>query len=197
MGELAEVVDLLEVLLMVLYGALALAALVRRRRLRDAATTWAAAVFAVLAGVLAADLLAAGDDADGSDGLDRVLLAGFFLLPYLLFRVTAALRRPPPRVHATAAAVTAAAVLPVFVLDIPTGDDTSTAFTVYTAVVLTYWIGLSALVASWMWRGGADRSRVVRARMRTLAVAVSLLAGATLLLGVGSSDDPGALDLVA
>jgi len=190
------VVELLEVVVLGLYGALAVVTLLRWQRQRDASTGWTVVVFSVLAGVVAASLLRAEDDTEVAGPGDRLLMAAFFLLPHLLFRVTAALRRPSARVRAAVALLTAGAVLPAFVIHVPPGDETSTTFSLYTAFVLAYWIGLSLLIAGWMWRGGAGGSWVVRARMRTLAVAVSLLAVVTLLLGVGSSDDPGAIEVI-
>src|SRR5690606_3278131 len=98
-GGTAEVVELLEVVVLGLYGALAGLTLLRWQSQRDASTAWTVVVFSVMAGVVAASLLRAEDDTVVSGPGDRLLMAAFFLLPYLLFRVTAALRRPSAHVR--------------------------------------------------------------------------------------------------
>jgi signal transduction histidine kinase len=195
--DVGEVVEALEWVLLVVYGLLAMATAARSIQRRDAATAWAAAVFAVLTGVLVASLLFPVDRS-GRDGVgSHLLLAVFVLIPYLLFRFAATMRRPGRRLRAAAAGTVVVVSLAAFAFDAPEGDDTSVAFSIYTVLVLAYWIGLSAMVAGWLWRGGAGRATVVRRRMRTLAVAVGILAAAALLLGAGGSEDAGALELVS
>src|SRR5690554_1109568 len=109
-GDAGELVELAELVVVALYGGLAVGTLVRWWRQRDVATAWAVAVFAVLAGVVGTTVLRADRGDQATDLVDRVVLAAFFLVPYLLFRVTAALRRPSSRVRVGVAALAAVAV---------------------------------------------------------------------------------------
>jgi signal transduction histidine kinase len=198
MGELAAALSAAQP---VVYAVLAVATLERWLRLRDAASGWAAAMFVALGGAIGVGQLLP-EDPGGSIWAQKAVIATLVLFPYLLFRFAATFRRPGPVLEAVAACLTVAAVGLVFLFsDLPDSDERPTAaFAAYTALVAVQWVGLSAIVASWLWRGGGGRPTVVRRRIRTLAVAVILLASALLLavaVSGGDSDDGVAAVIVA
>jgi signal transduction histidine kinase len=180
-----------------IFGAVALATLRRWVRYRDEASAWAAAMFGVLGGVvIASRLLPEGDDAVLWQR--QLVIAGLVVFPYLLFRFAATFRRPRQPLRVAAAVLTAVVSGAVFLFgDLPTGDEPRTAtFTAYVVAVLVHWVGLSALVLTWLWHGGKGKPTVIRRRMRLLAAAVGGLALALLLAAFPSEGDADAVDLV-
>ncbi len=180
---LADAVDALQASQPFVYGLVALATVVRWLRYRDRASGLASLLFLVLASAI---VLGTVVGADPGLRTQQVIVAALVSFPYLLFRFGAAFRRPGPALEVAAGSISAVAVLGIFLFrEIPeAGAPTTTAFTLYTALVLVQWVGLSAIVAWWFWNGGRGRPAVVRWRMRTLAAGVLLLASALLLAGL-------------
>ncbi len=190
---MGEVLDALGAVQIAAYGVLALVTFQRWLRIRDVASAWAAAMFAVLAGTVGAAPLIP-DDAQSAT---KLLVSLLVLFPYLLFRFAAAFRVPGRRVEVVVASIAAVASSAVFLFEeLPQEGEALTAgVAVYTVFVVAYWVGTSAVVAAWFWGGGAGRPTVVRLRLRTLAAAVAILAVALLLASAGGDGEAQPIDV--
>ena len=128
------------------------------RRQGGKAAAWLALTFGLLAGVVVAGLALAARVPSGAAGLraTKLLLVAVFLLPYLLFRFTAALERPSPRTELVAsglAGLMAAATLALPSLPGP-GDARPAWLAPYLAVVVAQWTTTSLIVAVRLWLAG-------------------------------------------
>lgn len=118
----------------------------------------------------------------------KVLVALVVLFPYLLYRFTISFVRPARALHLAATWLTG--VLAVGALLLPRipgrGEPTYALFQGYVWLLLVQWVGLSAAVATILWRAGRGQATVVRRRMRTLALGALALAAALAIAGVTS-----------
>src|ERR671919_530444 len=168
------------------FAAIAFVCLLQWRRRRDDPARWAALTFALLAGVaLAGEIVETVSDPDEvSVWYDRTIIAAVVLFPYLLFRFGVSFRRPPRSVELVAAALTAAVVAWSFVIDVPAeGEAWPPGFAVFVAMLLFQWTALSAYVAWRLWRAGQGQPRVIRYRVRLLAIGTITLSLVLVLAG--------------
>jgi signal transduction histidine kinase len=194
--------DVVAVLQLGVWFALAAATVWSWARHRRPQEAWAAATFVVVAALSVAAASAPDEIDDGATlWLVKVILALVCVFPYLLYRFVTSMRPVTRTVDVLALAVTAAASLTVFAFrDLPdAGEHRSTAIVLYTVLFFGQWASLSTFVAVSLWRAGSDRPTVIRRRMRTLSVAA---AGVVLALSIGvlvpadDLDDPGVAQLV-
>src|SRR5918996_4895104 len=168
------------------FAAIAFVCLLQWRRRRDDPARWAALTFALLAGVaLAGEIVETVSDPDEvSVWYDRTIIAAVVLFPYLLFRFGVSFRRPPRLVEVVAAALTAAVFAWSFVIDVPAeGEAWPPGFAVFVAMLLFQWTALSAYVAWRLWRAGQGQPRVIRYRVRLLAIGTITLSLVLVLAG--------------
>jgi signal transduction histidine kinase len=168
------------------FAAIAFVCLLQWRRRRDDPARWAALTFALLAGVaLAGEIVGAvSDPDDASVWYDRAVIAAVVFFPYLLFRFGVSFRRAPRSVEIVAAALTATVVAWSFVIDVPAeGEAWPPGFAVFVAVLLFQWTALSAYVAWRLWRAGHGQPRVIRYRVRLLAIGAITLSLVLVLSG--------------
>src|ERR671919_214254 len=180
------------------FAAIAFVCLLQWRRRRDDPARWAALTFALLAGVaLAGEIFEAVSDPDeASVWYDRAIIAAVVLFPYLLFRFGVSFRRPPMSVELVAAVLTATVVAWSFVIDVPAEGETWPArFAVFVAMLLIQWTALSAYVAWRLWRAGHGQPRVIRYRVRLLAIGAITLSLVLVLAGSAGGTPPAWLEL--
>jgi signal transduction histidine kinase len=185
-----DAVRVLEALQPVIYAAVALAGLWRWWGQRTAASAYAAMSFVVLSGVVIIGRVLPTDTSEAV--LARKLDIAFLVLfPYLLFRFAGSFSHIPTVLEVLGAALTVFASLGVFVIgDLPAeGEDPSSRFLIYSAVILVQWVLLSAYVTSALWRAGAGRPTVTRRRMRTLALGAAGMALALALAVANQGSD--------
>jgi signal transduction histidine kinase len=168
---------------------LALAAANVWRRHRTSSATWLALTFSALALVVIVGRLLPEDQSEPTIVL-RLLLVVLALFPYLLYRfVTSMVER---RRWAWVAAHVLTAALIIWMLIIPSlpqpGEPRTGAFIVFLVLFLSQWSFLLGRVAWRLWRAGAGQPSVARKRMRTMALAASILA-AVLVSSSAESDD--------
>lgn len=186
--------EVLDGLLQVVVATVALVFLVvtvvafRRVRRTRPAGWWATGMFASLAVYLGGVWGSMALLAQPPTWLARLLLAVLLLFPYLVLRFAASFR-PVPRWVEVTSAVTAATVTGA-VLVLPVAAERPTPWTIgYLALVLAYWVGLSAVACVRLWQAGRGQPTVARRRMRLMSVGTAVLAVALLAsAGSGASD---------
>ncbi len=179
MEQTVEVVASSQLIVLVVLVALAVLAVTRAWRGR-AAGWWTAAAFGSLAMALVAVWVPSwlGLELPGWTGGIRA--AALLVFPYLLLRFTASFR-PLPRLLEVGAAVAGLAAALAVAGAGPTG--------LVLVAILTYWVGVSALVVARLWQAGHGQPGVARRRMRLMAAATAILTVA-LLVALQLGDGP-------
>jgi signal transduction histidine kinase len=180
------------------FAALAAVCLLQWQRRRDEPARWAALTFALLAAVaLSGEVVEAVSDPDETSvWYDRIVVAAIVLFPYLLFRFGASFRRPSRWVELVAAGLTAAVVVWSFLIDIPDeGQTWPGAFAAFVAMLLFQWTALSSYVAWRLWRAGSGQPKVIRYRVRLLAVGAIALSLVLVLAGSAGGNPPAWVEL--
>jgi PAS domain S-box-containing protein len=158
------------------------------RRHGGRAAAWLAVTFGTLATFVLAALALPAANPTGFLGqlLTKLLLAGLFLFPYLLFRFTAALDRPSWRTEATAKLLAALVLASTLALpSLPGPDDPRPGWlTAYLAVVVVQWAGTSLIVAVRLWRAGRGEPTAARRRMRGLSMGAGGLSLVIVIAGI-------------
>jgi signal transduction histidine kinase/CheY-like chemotaxis protein len=185
--RLDEALGLLQV---VVFGVLAVVALLVWRRRGGRAAARLAGTFGVLAAaVLVGNLLPEHTESPTLLWVQKLLIGAIILFPYLLYRFTLSFRDPGPWARRAAGWLTGVAVAGTLLLpEFPErGEPRPAGFGAYVALIVLLWLGLSAAAARTLWRAGTDESTVVRRRMRTLAVGALAMAAAVVISGLSPS----------
>ena len=187
----ATAVQTLEYVNVVVFGALALAALGLWLRGRGRPALWAALSFGAVGIVVLVGLVLPDEPGnDAEEVIERINIALLVLFPFLLYRFTTTFERAPGGLERFVGVMTVVLVVWTFLLsDFPAeGETHSFGFRAYLISFLLHWTSLSIVAAVRLWRAGRGQPSVAQRRMRLLATA-SVLFTATLLLA-GLSPDP-------
>ena len=185
-------IEIVGVVNLVLFAAIAAACV--RQWLRDRSQTalWAALAFVSLAAVAGSGFLLPEDPSTAPEKVaQRIAIALLLLFPYLVYRFASAFepaQRPLARFvdSLSATLVVATIALPYFPQE---GESWPWWFALYLLGFLVHWTVLLLLVAVRLWRAGQLEASVVRRRMQMLALAATALAGALLLsVAAGEGD---------
>jgi PAS domain S-box-containing protein len=182
----SELLKALQILQLVVYTGLFLAALINWRRRPGHASAWLVATFGVLAAVVVAGQFLPQDSTDPvAHWAGKVLIATLVLFPYFLYRFTTSLIKPIAWVNLIGTALTVSvAIVALFLPPFPAQDaPTPLWLEGYLAALLVQWVFLSAVVAVRLWRAGRGQPTVARRRMRTLSLGATGLALALVVGG--------------
>ncbi len=182
----SELLDVLQVLQLVVYGGLGVAAVVHWRHRPGHASAWLAATFGVLSVVVVAgQLLPESSDETMVLWARKAMVAILGLFPYCLYRFTTSLIRPIPWIWKVAPVLTAGVVLGALLLpDFPEqGEPRPGWVEAYIALLLIQWVFLTSVVAVRLWRAGRGRPTALRRRMRTMSLGAAALAAALVVAG--------------
>ena len=192
-----QAVELVEVVNLVLFAAIAVVCVRQWRRQHAVTAFWAALAFVTLSWVIVAGRFLSEDpDRLAEKVVQRIDLAILLLFPYLLYRFAVAFEptsRPLARFvdSLSTILVTATLVLPSVPAE---GESWPWWFLVYVVAFLVHWSVLLTVVAIRLWRAGRAEASVARRRMRMLAFASTTLTAALVLsLAAGGEDSLGAL----
>lgn len=179
------------------YGAVAVAALIGWRRHPGRPSAWLAATLGVLAVVTAAGWLLP-DDTSNPQVLwaRKAMLAVLVLFPYCLYRFMTSLVRRKRWIDIAAAILTGVLIVGGLALpELPgRGESRPAWFEIYIIVLLIQWVTLSGMVAVRLWRSGRGQPAVARRRMRTMSLGATALALA--LVVAGEFSNTGATGLI-
>ncbi len=172
----------IQVVGVVVYGLLMLAALSFARQQRSRAATWAALTFAdleliVVLGAIAPDVQPTGGRLTGEALYQDLTVLLLTVFPYLLHRFVRALR---PRTGALERIIDVGlAGMVAWTLlapPLPAADVERPAWVLaFTGVFLLWWTVVFASVAWQLWRMGRDQPGIVRNRMRLMGSAAILM----------------------
>lgn len=182
--------DALNLVEMVVLGALGVVATIRWRRRGGASRAWMAITFTVLGSVVIAGHFIPVHSGSAIVLWERKASIGILLLfPYCLFRFTTTFQAPPRWLGTSALCLTAVAAGAGFAFThLPEpGDPRTRAVTAYLVLILVQWVSLSVLVARRLWRAGGGQPTISRRRMRTLSVGAAGMAAALVVAGVSPS----------
>jgi signal transduction histidine kinase len=193
-----QAVELVEIVNLVLFAAIAVVAVRQWRREPGRSTAlWAALAFVTLAWVIAAGKMFPSDPADlPGKVVERIDLAILLLFPYLLYRFSSAFysgKRPLARFvdGLSTLLVVSTFALPYLPAD---GESWPWWFALYALAFLVHWSVLLTLVAVRLWLAGRAEATVARRRMRMLAFAsVALTVALILAVAARDEDSVGAL----
>ncbi|MDX6398631.1 MAG: hypothetical protein QOJ43_2039, partial [Gaiellaceae bacterium] len=186
-----QAVELVGIVNLALFAAIALVALRQWRREHGRSTgLWAALAFVALSWViLAGRVLPDSPDAAALKVLQRFDLAILLLFPYLLYRFSSAFqtaKRPLARFVDSLSTLLVATTFALPYLPAE-GEAWPWWFWLYLAAFLVHWSVLLSIVAIRLWRAGGAEATVARRRMRMLAFASTAITAA-LLLAVAAPD---------
>ena len=185
---------LLQVVQPIVYGLLAGLTVVIWLRNRDRPSAWLATTFSLLAAVLLVAQIVP-DRPTGTDLLlQRVLVVGLIVFPYLLYRFSASMLLTSALTEVVAAGLTVATIgvaLPISDYPAP-GEPRTGLMSALLVLLLVQWSFLLGSVAVRFWQAGLGQPLVARARMRTLSAGAVVLAVALLVAGTARpTEDPG------
>lgn len=182
--------EALDVLHQIVYGGVAVLALLEWRRHPGRASAWLAAAFSFLGIVVVASGLVPEDSTSpAAEWGGKVMIAVLVLFPYCLYRFLHSFVRPIAWIKATARVLTAGLVIGAFLLPSMSNeiDGRSVWTELFIIALLLQWVSLSALVAVRLWRAGRHQPTVARKRMRFMSLGAVGLALALVVAG-GFSD---------
>ena len=175
------------------FAVVAFTALAMWARRRDRASLWATLSFATLAAVVLVNQILPEHPATTAEVvLQRAMVVGLCLFPYLLFRFTTAFEGAERRLHVAIAIATVALITWTIALpDLPAADEhRSFSVLLFIAALLVEFGTVSLIAAVRLWRAGHGQPSVPRNRMRTLAVALGVLTVALFFAVVAPMDKP-------
>ena len=193
-----EAVELVGIVNLVLFAAIAVVAVRQWRRGPSSRTgLWAALAFVSLAWVVVSARLLPEDPENAAAKIaQRIDLAILLLFPYLLYRFSSAFysgKRPLARFVDTLSTLL---VVATFALPYLPSENEPWPwwFFLYAFAVLAHWSVLLTIVAARLWLGGRFEATVARRRMRLLAVAsIAITLALLLAAGLGGDRSGGAL----
>ena len=177
----------------VVFAAVGVAALAAWIGRRDRPSLWAALSFTTLgAVVLLNQVLPDHPTSDTEVVLQRVIVVGLVLFPYLLYRFTTAFEGAERRLNRAVAFATAALLVWAIALpDLPATDEhRSPSVTAFIVALLLEFGAVSLIAAVRLWRAGRGQPSVARNRMRMLAIALGVLTVALFFAVVTPMDQP-------
>ena len=179
------------------FTAVGIAALMFWKRRRDVPSLWAALCFGTLGAVaLVGQLLPDTPSTTLQIVLQRLILVGLVLFPYLLYRFTTAFD-PAPRWLDWGVALVSVGLIAWTVIPwhLPgTNEHRSPAFIAYLiALVLGFGV-VSMVAAARLWRAGRGQPSVARNRMQMLAIAASALIAALFFAAITPASEAGPSD---
>lgn len=192
-----DAVEIVGVVNLVLFTAIAAVCLRYWWRQRSATAFWAAAAFVALALVVASRyVVPAEPETLAERGAQRLVIGLGLLFPYFLYRFAAAFRpshRPFARAVDTISVLLVAgtAALPSIPAE---GAAWPWWFTLYVAGFVLHWAALLLIVSVQLWRASRIEASVARRRMQMLAFASTTLIAA-LLLNIGNGEQEGGFEL--
>lgn len=180
-----QALELLQVVQMVAFVALAVAALVQWQRRRDRPGAWVAATFGALAlAVVVARFLPERSEDPLIEIVRRLDVALIVLFPYFLYRFLAALIASVRWAWITAHVLTGLALVGALALDLPQpGEPRGALVQAYIYLLVVQWVFLLGRVATRLWTAGARQPAVVKMRMRTMSLGALGLAIAIVVAG--------------
>jgi len=189
MGSLANALDIVN---LVLFSAVAVVALLQWRAGRGRAALWAALTFIDLAVIVdVANALPEDPTSTPDLVLQRGVILGLVLFPYLLYRFTTSFQPPSRRVEVVVLCVTLAVVTWTILLpEIPAaGEPRPGWFTAYVIAFVAHWTLLATVVATRFWLARRDQPTVARRRMELLSVGASAVTLALIVAAAGPDED--------
>ncbi|MGI8773839.1 MAG: ATP-binding protein [Actinomycetota bacterium] len=188
---MTELFELLQVLQLVVYGSLALAAIAHWRRRRDEASGWLALTLGSFGALILMARFVPGDSTTLLVTVaDKLLLVILILFPYLLYRFMASLVAPIPWFFWFAAALTALTVVAALVIDVgDLGTSRGATEQAFVFLVVFQWVLLSGRVGFRLWKEGGRQPVFARRKMRTLSLGAIGMALVIALAGMTSSND--------
>ena len=185
-----------------LWVGLGIVAYAHWRARKRAPEAFMLATFVLLAAISIGGLIVPAEPTGrvGYRVLVRTLIVGIVFIPYLLFRFAGTFTDPPPWMRRAAGGLTAVVVALGVAVEPPVAGEPRTApMVTFVLLLVAHWVGLSAYAATSMWRRGAGQSRIVRNRMRTLALGAAGLSVVLVLRAVAGRpvDEAGPFDLAA
>ena len=192
-----QAVELVGVVNLVLFTAIAVVCVRQWRRQHADTAFWAALAFVTLSWVIVASRFLPEDpDRLAEKVVQRFDLAILVLFPYLLYRFAVAFEptsRPLARFVDSLSTILVAAtlVLPMVPAE---GESWPWWFVAYVVAFLAHWSVLLTIVAIRLWRAGRLEASVARRRMRMIAFASTALTAALVLsVAAGGEDSLGSL----
>jgi signal transduction histidine kinase len=186
-----QAVELVGIVNLVLFAAVAVVCVRQWSRERAPTALWAALAFVNLAAVIGVGQLLP-DDPHGfaETALQRVDLAFLVLFPYLLYRFAVAFEAAKRPLAPYVDALTTGLVAATFALPhVPaTGDSWPWWFAAYVIVFVIHWSVLLLIVAVRLWRAGSTEATVARRRMEMLAIASTAITAALVLAAAGADE---------
>ncbi|HUQ23501.1 MAG TPA: ATP-binding protein [Gaiellaceae bacterium] len=184
-------VELVGILNLVLFAAIAGVCLRQWRRERATSALWATLAFVTLAWVIVAGRVLPQDPEDlAGKVIQRLDLVILVMFPYLLYRFATAFersRRPLARVVDSLSVVLVAGTM--LLPSVPSeGESWRWWFVLYVIGFLIHWSLLLSIVAIRLWRAGREEASVARRRMQMLAFASTALTAA-LVFSLAASDE--------
>jgi signal transduction histidine kinase len=188
---LHELVTVLNVVVSVLFVVLAVVAVRRWRRRRDAAAGWLALSFLALGVIVSVGRFVPAHPHGLFPGaLLRLEIELLVLFPYLGYRFATAFVPPSRRLQRVVGLMTVG--LSIWTFALPTipasGEPRPSGFLIYLTAFLVHWTLLSVVVTSRLWRAGRGQPSVARIRMRMLSFASATLTVA--IIGSSMAPDP-------
>jgi len=189
---MSSLADALDIVNLVLFSAVAVVALLQWRAGRGRAALWAALTFIDLAVIV--DVANALPE-DPTSTLDLVLqrgvLLGLVLFPYLLYRFTTSFQPPSRRIEVVVLCVTLAVVTWTILLpEIPAaGEPRPGWFTAYVIAFVVHWTLLATVVATRFWLARRGQPTVARRRMQLLSIGATAVTLALIVAAAGPDED--------
>ena len=153
------------------FVAMAVAAALRWRGQRHLGNGWAAAAFLSLAAVLGNQVF--NDGADMGTWQRRAVAALVILMPYFLFRFSAAFS--PASRYSDGAALASTGGLLLVTATLPVAESARGSMGLYLIALFLHWTILLGVTAVKLWRLGKGAPAVPRKRVRLLSVAATVL----------------------
>ena len=197
---LERVVEVLELVNLVVYILLAIAAVWQWTKRRSDPGGWLALTFLALALVsIFGRFLPEEPEGSFVQLLVKLDLALLLLFPYFLYRFAAAFEKPARATEIVSASLVVVVIAFTFFLpEFPgPGDPQPPLFRTYVFAILIEWVVLSTIMSVKLWRGGADQPGIARRRMRLMAAAAGIFSLLIVIAGSAGGEQPPEMQIVS